>query len=133
MNKAVARCRELYNALAESQEMPLVKYGFNILLQLLNPFTPHITEELWSRDNKEMLYSNAWPVHNEAYVVENTVTLAIQVNGKLRATHEFSKDASAEHIKKDVLEIESVQKHIEGKSVKNIIVVPGKIVNIVVS
>ena len=133
LNKAVARCRELYNALAESQEMPLVKYGFNILLQLLNPFTPHITEELWSRDNKEMLYSNAWPVHNEAYVVENTVTLAIQVNGKLRATHEFSKDASAEHIKKDVLEIESVQKHIEGKSVKNIIVVPGKIVNIVVS
>ena len=61
-----------------------------------------------------------------------TRELAIQVNGKLRATDEFAKDASAEQIKKDVLEIEAVQKHIDGKQVKNIIVVPGKIVNIVV-
>ena len=133
LNKAVARCRELYNALADSKDMPLVKYGFNVLLQLLNPFIPHITEELWSKENKEMLYATEWPVHNEAYVVENTVTMAIQVNGKLRATHEFAKDASADQIKKDVLEIEAVQKHVEGKAVKNIIVVPGKIVNIVVA
>ena len=133
LNKAVARCRELYNALADSKDMPLVKYGFNVLLQLLNPFIPHITEDLWSKENKEMLYAPEWPVHNEAYVVENTVTMAIQVNGKLRATHEFAKDASADQIKKDVLEIEAVQKHVEGKAVKNIIVVPGKIVNIVVA
>ena len=132
LNKAVARCRELYNGLADSNDMPLVKYGFNILLQLLNPFIPHITEELWSKDNKEMLCMTPWPVHNEAYIVENTVTLAIQVNGKLRATAEFAKDLSADQIKKDVLEIEAVMKHVEGKEVKNIIVVPGKIVNIVV-
>ena len=112
--------------------MPLEKYGFNILLQLLNPFIPHITEELWSKENNVMLYATDWPVHNEAYVAQNTVTLAIQVNGKLRATHEFAKDLSPEQIKKDVLEIEAVAKHIDGKPVKNIIVVPGKIVNIVI-
>ena len=133
LNKAVARCRELYNALADSDDLPLVKYGFNILLQLLNPFIPHITEELWSFEHDQMLYETPWPVHNEAYIVENTVTLAIQVNGKLRATHEFAKDASAEQIKADVVNIEAVVRHIEGKEVKNIIVVPGKIVNIVVA
>jgi leucyl-tRNA synthetase len=133
LNKAVARCRELFNALNDSKEMPLVKYGFNILVQLLNPFIPHITEEIWSKCGmSSMLYQVSWPLHNAEYIIENTVTLAIQVNGKLRATHEFSKDATLEQIKLDVLEIDSVIRHIDGKVVKNIIVVPGKIVNIVV-
>lgn len=132
LNKAIARCRELYNALADCEDKPLVKYGFNVLLQLLNPFIPHITEELCNREAATMLYQTPWPNYNEAYIIENTITLAIQVNGKLRATYEFSKDATADQIKQEVVEIEAVKKHIEDKQVKNIIVVPGKIVNIVV-
>ncbi|MEY3197005.1 MAG: Leucine-tRNA ligase, partial [Pseudomonadota bacterium] len=132
LNKAIARCRELYNALAESDDKPLVKYGFGILIQLLNPFIPHITEEIWSKENDKMLYHTSWPKYNPQYVVEDTVTLAIQVNGKLRATHDFKNDATPELIKEEVLKLESVQKHLEGKNVKNIIVVPRKIVNIVV-
>lgn len=137
LNKAVAKCRELYNMLSDSiteeKEMPLVKYGFEVLLQLLNPFAPHITEELWSNDHKTMLCETEWPICNEAYIIENSVTLAIQINGKLRATHEFAKDALLEQIKIDVVALEAVKKHIDGKSIKNIIVVPGKIVNIVVA
>jgi leucyl-tRNA synthetase len=137
LNKAIARFRELYNALSDSitdtADLPLVQYGFGILLQLLNPFIPHVTEELWQRrGNKNMLYETAWPEYDEANLVQNTVTLAIQVNGKLRATHEFSTSSTADQIKAEVVTIDSIAKYLEGVTIKNIIVVPGRIVNIVV-
>ena len=137
LNKAIARCRELYNALSDNmsktEDLPLVEYGFEILLQLLNPFIPHITEELWqSRGKEKMLYETSWPQYDEANLVQNTVTLAIQINGKLRATHEFDAGFTSEQIKTEVLTINTISKYLEDVTVKNIIVVPGRIVNIVV-
>jgi leucyl-tRNA synthetase len=79
-----------------------------------------------------MLYETAWPEYDEANLVQNTVTLAIQVNGKLRATHEFSTSSTADQIKAEVVTIDSIAKYLEGVTIKNIIVVPGRIVNIVV-
>jgi leucyl-tRNA synthetase len=137
LNKAIARARELYNTLWDNMkdeaDLPLIQYGFGILLQLLNPFIPHVTEELWQiQGNKKMLYETAWPEYDEANLVQNTVTLAIQINGKLRATHEFSASSTPDHIKIEVVNIDSIAKYLDGANIKNIIVVPGRIVNIVV-
>jgi len=134
-NKAIARARELYNELSShKKDISLVKYGFDILLQLLNPFIPHVTEELWEKlGHKDILASLSWPEFNEQYLVQDKVTLALQVNGKLRATHEFKSDATNEEIEQEVLSLESIIKHVEGKQIKKVIVVPKKIVNIVVS
>lgn len=133
LNKAIARLRELYNALSDSKiDLPLVKYGFENLLQLLNPFIPHVTEELWQAlGHQDILAEKDWPKYNKKYLVQSTVTLAVQVNGKLRATHEFSVDAAKEDIEKESLSLEAVTRHTDGKSIKKVIVVPGKIVNIV--
>lgn len=133
LNKAIARVRELVNALQIAKEKPLVRYGFEIVIRLLNPFIPHVTEEIWENlGGKAMLAETEWPEYNEDYLIANIVTIAIQVNGKLRATHEYQSSASEQEIKDIALSLESVVKHIEGKEVKKIIVVPGKIVNIVV-
>lgn len=133
LNKAIARSRELYNALSDNKtDLPLVRHGFEILLQLLNPFIPHVTEELWEKlGHKDILADKEWPKYDEKYLVQSTVTLAIQVNGKLRATHDFDKDASKEDMEKEALALDSITRHTDGKTIKKVIVVPGKIVNIV--
>lgn len=133
LNKAIARSRELYNALSDNKtDLPLVRYGFEILLQVLNPFIPHVTEELWEKlGHKEILADMAWPKYDEKHLVQSSVTLAVQVNGKLRATHEFDMDASKETIEKEALALDAVTRHTDGKSIRKVIIVPGKIVNIV--
>jgi leucyl-tRNA synthetase len=136
LNKSIARSRELFNALSDhihnESDLPLVRFGYGILLNILNPFIPHITEELWQKmGNGQMLCDSPWPKHDERYLVQSSVTLAVQVNGKLRATHDFSVDASKEDIEKEALSLPGVLRHIEGKDIKKIIVVPKKIVNIV--
>lgn len=132
LNKAIARSRELYNTLSDCKDDSLLRFGYETLIQLLNPFIPHITEELWEKLGKKSILSEvSWPEYDEKYLVQNKVTLAIQVNGKLRATSEFDKDASNEEIEKVALALDQVKKHIDGQSIKKVIVVPGKIVNIV--
>ncbi len=133
LNKAIARIRELANSLSSTSEQSLVRSGFEIVLRLLNPFIPHVTEEMWQQmGGSPILVEQKWPDYDEAYLVANNVTLAIQVNGKLRSTYEFSASASEDEIKNVALHLEPVLKHIEGKEIRKIIVVPGKIVNIVV-
>jgi leucyl-tRNA synthetase len=133
LNKAIARIRELANGLSSTSEQSLVRSGFEIVLRLLNPFIPHVTEEMWQQmGGSPILVEQKWPDYDEAYLVANNVTLAIQVNGKLRSTYEFSASASEDEIKNVALHLEPVLKHIEGKEIRKIIVVPGKIVNIVV-
>jgi leucyl-tRNA synthetase len=133
LNKAIARARELYNALSDNKtDFPLVRYGFESLLQILNPFIPHVTEELWEKlGNKDILSDKAWPKYDEKYLIQSIVTLAIQVNGKLRATHDFDKGASKEELEEVALSMEAITRHTNGKSIKKVIIVPGKIVNIV--
>ncbi|MBP7189808.1 MAG: leucine--tRNA ligase [Rickettsiaceae bacterium] len=131
LNKAIARIRELVNALS-SYDGGALGYGFGIVIRLLNPFIPHITEEIWSKFSPtKILAEMEFPSYDEKYLIVSKVTLAIQVNGKLRATKEFSADASQEEIKDVALNIDAVKKHIDGKEVRKVIIVPGKIVNIV--
>ena len=100
---------------------------------LLSPFAPHITEEIWQKlGNKQSIVFAEYPGYEEQYILEDTITYPISFNGKTRFTMELSADTDQEDIKKKVLEAEESQKWIKDKTVKKIIVVPGKIVNVVV-
>ena len=103
------------------------------LIILLAPFAPHIAEELWHVCGHDTTVCDAqWPKWNEAYLKENTKTYAISFNGKTRFSLELPADLSREEIEKAALTHENSAKWIEGKTPKKIIVVPGKIVNIVI-
>ncbi len=107
--------------------------SYEILLQLLAPIAPHISEELWQAlDHKESIFKSSWPKYNEKFLVGETVVMAIQVNGKLRDTCEITTDISDEEIKKQVLARPTIQKWIDGKTIKKVIVVKGRVVNIVI-
>ena len=103
------------------------------LVILLAPFTPHLSEELWSLLGFEPSVCDApWPVYNAEFTKESTINYAISFNGKMRFNMEFPADAQREEIEKAVLEAEQSAKWIDGKTPKKIIVVPNKLVNIVI-
>ena len=103
------------------------------LVILLAPFAPHIAEELWHALGHEGTVCDApWPVFDEQYLKEDTVTLSVSFNGKTRFTLDFAADASKADIEAATLASPQAQKYLEGKQVVKVIVVPGRIVNIVV-
>ena len=100
---------------------------------LLAPFAPHIAEELWhTLGNNTTVCDAQWPQYDEQYLKEDSQTLSISFNGKTRFTLEFPADASKEYIQEKTLASEQAQKYLEGKQVVKVIVVPGRIVNIVI-
>lgn len=103
------------------------------LVVLIAPFAPHIAEELWEQLGHTSSVCNAkWPEFNEKFIKENSVTLSISFNGKTRFTMSFPVEATKEEIEKEVLAGEQAKKYIDGKQIVKVIVVPGRIVNIVV-
>ena len=99
---------------------------------LIAPFTPHIAEELWNLTGGQgSVCDAAWPQANEEYLKENNVTLSISFNGKTRFTMDFPVDMPVADIQKAALEAEASQKYLAGMTVVKVIVVPGRIVNIV--
>ncbi len=102
------------------------------LVVLLAPFTPHIAEELWHLMGHDTTVCDAqWPVFDESYLKEDSVTLSVSFNGKTRFTLDFPTDTPKDVIEKETLASEQAQKYLEGMQVVKVIVVPGKIVNIV--
>lgn len=103
------------------------------LVVLIAPFAPHIAEELWEQLGHTSSVCDAkWPEFNEKFIKENSVTLSISFNGKTRFTMSFPVEATKEEIEKEVLAGEQAKKYIDGKQIVKVIVVPGRIVNIVV-
>jgi len=99
---------------------------------LISPYAPHIAEELWSGlGNKESIATAAFPIFNEAYLVESTKTYPISFNGKMRFTLDLPMDLSKEEIEKVVMDHEKTKAQLDGRAPKKVIIVPGKIVNIV--
>ncbi len=111
----------------------VVKEGLSILLRLLSPITPHISHQLW-RDlgYGEDILSAAWPETDEAALAQDEIELVVQINGKKRGDVRVPHDADRAAIEKIVMADPNVQKHIGGQPVKKVIVVPGRLVNVVV-
>jgi leucyl-tRNA synthetase len=104
-----------------------------VILRLLAPIAPHITHTLWRElDYDDDILAAPWPVADEAALVQTSIELVVQVNGKMRSKISVAADADAEAIEATALADESVQRHMEGKAVAKVIVVPGRLVNVVV-
>ena len=137
MNKAVARLRELSNMFSgfdvrEEGDGHALREAIEAFLIMINPMTPHLAEELWERlGHKTMLTQTPWPKADQALLESATVTLAVQVNGKTRATITLPANADQKAAENAALGEATVKAAIEGKDVKKIIVVPGRIVNVV--
>ena len=102
------------------------------LVRLLAPFAPYLTEELWERLGGEGSVHHAeLPAHDERHLIETEVEYPVSVNGKKRATATFAKEASREEIEAAALKLEALQQHLAGKTVRKVIVVPGRMVNVV--
>lgn len=104
------------------------------LLLLLAPFAPHVAEELWrgALGNEGSIFNATWPEYNEEYLKENSVTMAVSFNGKPRFNITVAADATSDAIQAQALADPAAAKWLEGKTVRKVIVVPGKIVNIVI-
>ena len=103
------------------------------LVVLLAPFAPHVAEELWEKLGHTTTVCDAeWPIFDESHLKEDSVTLSVSFNGKTRFPLDFPADASADAIREATLASEQAQKYLEGKNVVKVIVVPGRIVNIVI-
>ena len=137
-NTAIAAVMELLNAAskfqpADGNDRALLQELFEAVTLLLNPITPHMAHALWQRlgNPETVLETVAFPSADPAALVRDSVALAVQVNGKLRATIEVAVNAAKDQIEALALAEPNVRKFMEGLSVKKVIVVPGKIVNIV--
>jgi leucyl-tRNA synthetase len=137
-NKAVARIRELSNCLAEVKSGDAgagwaLREGLETLARLIGPMMPHLAEELWSElGHDALLVDSGWPEADPALLVEDSVTLAVQVNGKLKGTVTLAKDADAKTAETAALALPAVAALLDGKTPRKVVVVPNRIVNVVV-
>ena len=129
-NTAISQMMVFTNEFVNAKPRPLE--ALRILLPLLSPFAPHLAEELWSRLGFAGLASKqSWPIHDESLLVENEVELAVQVNGKVRERLVISKEATKEEIEKSALASPKIQEATAGQTIVKVVVVLGKLVNIV--
>ena len=129
-NTAVSQLMILANAYDAKEN--ITKADYELLITLLNPICPHVTEELNEMLGNKPICEGTWPECDESKIVEEEVEIAVQVNGKVRGTIKINKDEAEDSIKEKAMKEENVSKHIEGKKIVKVIVIKGKIVNIVV-
>jgi len=129
-NTAIAKMMSLMNEVS-AQEKISNNY-FEALLKLLAPFAPHVTEELWSQlGNEGSIFESVWPEYNAELAKDEEITVAVQINGKLRDTLVVSADITEESVKEAAMNSEKIQKWLEGKEPKKVIYVKGKLISIV--
>ena len=138
-NTAVASMMEMVNGLYKIKESHGIdmsdewRFALESLIQILAPFAPHITEELWREmGHDDTVHVSHWPKWDEKYLKSDTMTIIVQVNGKLRAKLELPSDMDKQGVEEAALADENVQKFTNNKPPKKMVYVPGKLVNIVV-
>ena len=129
-NTAISELMKLVNEYYAVESIS--KEDYTVLLTLLYPFAPHITEELNEVIGNSPICKSSWPKYDETKTIDETKEIAVQVNGKVRGTITIHVDDSEDIIKEKALNEDNVKKHIEGKNIVKVIVIKGKIVNIVV-
>ena len=136
-NRAVARIRELTNLLAE---MPadgpgaggVYRFGVETAVRLIGPMIPHLAAELWDRlGHATMLVDEPWPVADPALVLDDILTIAVQVNGKLRGTVALPRDVNGAEAQAAALALPAVDKLLDGKAPRKVVVIPNRIINVV--
>jgi leucyl-tRNA synthetase len=136
-NRAVARIRELSNALetlsGEGAEAgAALREGLETMTRLLGPMMPHLAEEMWQHlGQSDMLFDVPWPQADAGLTRDEQVTIAVQVNGKLRATLDFRRDAAANEVEEAALALPQVTRLLDGKAPRKVVVVPNRIVSVV--
>ncbi|MEM9709195.1 MAG: leucine--tRNA ligase [Pseudomonadota bacterium] len=133
-NAAIAKLYAFTNVLSKSKASHgAQRQAIMALAQLMSPMTPHLSEDIWANQGGEGLCAEApWPVADEAYLIEDSITLPIQINGKRRAEVTVSKDLPKAEIEALVLSQDAVKRALEDRAPKKLIVVPGRIVNVVI-
>ncbi|HYH22577.1 MAG TPA: leucine--tRNA ligase [Azospirillum sp.] len=137
-NKAVARVRELSNALGELDgkgpgEAWVLREGFEALVRMIGPMMPHLAEELWTQlGHTTLLADQPWPEADAALATDDTITVAVQVNGKRRAEIALPRDCANDVAQATALADPNVARAMEGKPARKVIVVPNRVINVVV-
>ncbi len=138
-NTAIAAVMEMMNALSKSKlsannDHAIMREGIETATLLLSPIVPHITDALWiALGHEDELINATWPKSDPAALEQSEIEMVIQVNGKLRGKVSVAKDADQKEIEALAIEDENIKRNIEGKTIRKIIVIPGRLVNIVVS
>ena len=136
-NTGIAAIMELMNTLqkldlASAGGRSVVSEGLNAVVRMLSPMAPHIAQELWTAFGNDGLVLDAeWPEVDESALVKESIVLVVQVNGKVRAKLDAPASASKDDLEEMAMADAAIQKQIDGKAVRKVIVVPGKLVNIV--
>ncbi|MDR3013589.1 MAG: class I tRNA ligase family protein [Chitinispirillales bacterium] len=129
-NTAVAAMMEFANELSSGGAS---KEDLTAVVKLVSPYAPHLGDELWEMlGNGGFVIDTSWPTWDEAMTQDSVVTVVIQVNGKLRGEFQAPCDADQEQLKTTALSLDKVKPFVDGKTIRKVIVVPGKLVNIVV-
>jgi leucyl-tRNA synthetase len=130
LNTAIASLMSFINVVRKDKY--ITKEELRIFLILLNPLAPHITSEIYENVFNDNIINDTWPKYDETKLSEDFITIGVQVNGKLRGTIDIALDMAKEEVEKLALTNENVQKFTQDKEIVKVIVIPGKIVNIVV-
>lgn len=136
-NTAISAVMEMVNALYQYKENPgatpaVLKEGLTKLIVLMAPFAPHITEELWEMIGEAVgVHLQRWPSYKEEHLIRDSVTVVVQVNGKVRSRIQVHPGMKKEEMAQLALEDERVRAHTDGGTVKKVIVVPDKLINVV--
>jgi leucyl-tRNA synthetase len=132
-NKAVARLYELVGGLEKAAPSATRDAAIPVLLRLVAPMCPHLAEEAWALLGQTgMICAAAWPVADQALLTDDQVTIAVQVNGKLKDSFETAKGRDRTELERDVLARDKVVRALDGKAPRKVIVVPDRLVNLVV-
>ena len=130
-NTGISELMKLVNSYMDINS--ITKDDYMILIKLLHPVAPHITEELNEiLGNTKLVENSSWPKYDDSKVVDDVIVIAVQVNGKVRDTIKVRTDENKEVVENEAMSANNVKKHLEGKEIVKVIVVPNKIVNIVV-
>jgi leucyl-tRNA synthetase len=134
-NTAISQMMIFVNAFTNANPRP--RAALRVLLQVLNPFAPHLTEELWERlgfdeGDTRALASEPWPSYDPALLVEDEIEMPIQVNGKVRDKIVVKKEATKDEVEAAARGSAKIAEWTAGKEIKKVVVVPGKLVNLVV-
>jgi leucyl-tRNA synthetase len=136
-NTAVAAVMELCNEVSKlddngGQNSAVIREAANAVVVLISPIAPHISQQLWQElGNSDLVIDAAWPSVDESALIKTSIEIVVQVGGKVRAKLQVAADADKDSIEKMALDDANVQKFIDGKTIRKVIVVPGKLVNIV--